>query len=440
MNWSSDNTVDYIWYSINNGSSWTAVGGVNATSGTYTINGLNSNTTYNIKTRIRRKDSQLTTDSANLPTTTYQYPYVSAIGTKDLTIGNSQTLTLYNPLSRNVTVYMKKDNTNGTQLYSGTTTGTSITFTPDTNTLYQSISNSQSGNCVYYCIYSNQNKQTLSGTYKITGNEKPTFSNFNYADTNSKTVALTGNNQILVKGYSNNSIMIEEQDRAIAKNSASMLSYKVVQGSGSDTKPYSESSEVLMSISNVDSPTMTVSATDSRSLSTSLQKTAIFKNYSDVVIKSVNATRGNNGIGESVTLAFNGSFWNDNFGAVTNAIESVTYQYKETSSNEWSNATALIPTITNSEFNGSISIQGDKGANGFSVEKSFNIRLTVNDELSTKTFDTILGSGTPAIAIYKDNIAIGQKYDTSLGGKLQVNGKIFQNGQEVLQYDIVDEW
>jgi len=71
MNWSSDSTIDYIWYSTNNGSSWTGVGSVNATSGSYTISGLAANTTYNIKTRVRRKDSQLTTDSSNLAVATY---------------------------------------------------------------------------------------------------------------------------------------------------------------------------------------------------------------------------------------------------------------------------------------------------------------------------------------------------------------------------------
>ena len=71
MNWSSDNTVDYLWYSTNNGSTWTGVDVADGKSGTYTIPNLSANTTYNIKTRIRRKDSQLTTDSSNLSVTTY---------------------------------------------------------------------------------------------------------------------------------------------------------------------------------------------------------------------------------------------------------------------------------------------------------------------------------------------------------------------------------
>ena len=40
MNWSSDSTIDYIWASINGGSSWFEISSVNSTAGTYTINGL----------------------------------------------------------------------------------------------------------------------------------------------------------------------------------------------------------------------------------------------------------------------------------------------------------------------------------------------------------------------------------------------------------------
>lgn len=74
MNWSSDSTIDYVWRSINGGSTWTAVGSVGATSGSYTISGLSQSTAYSIKTRVRRKDSQLTTDSGALSVTTNAYP------------------------------------------------------------------------------------------------------------------------------------------------------------------------------------------------------------------------------------------------------------------------------------------------------------------------------------------------------------------------------
>lgn len=71
INWNSDSVIDYIWYSSNNGSSWTGINVADGTSGNYTISNLAANTSYNIKTRVRRKDSQLTTDSSTLNVTTY---------------------------------------------------------------------------------------------------------------------------------------------------------------------------------------------------------------------------------------------------------------------------------------------------------------------------------------------------------------------------------
>ena len=86
MKWSSDSTIDYIWYSKDNGSTWTGKDVTDGTSGAYTITGLKANTTYNIKTRVRRKDSQLTTDSSALSVTTYKYPTQEVIEKSETSI------------------------------------------------------------------------------------------------------------------------------------------------------------------------------------------------------------------------------------------------------------------------------------------------------------------------------------------------------------------
>lgn len=84
----------------------------------------------------------------------------------------------------------------------------------------------------------------------------------------------------------------------------------------------------------------------------------------------------------------------------------------------------LTITQNNGEYSFNDEIKGDKGSDGFSVSKSYNIRITIKDELATKSTVVILGSGTPAIAISKDNkVAIGQKYDETQGGDLQIYGK-----------------
>lgn len=64
FNWQTADTVDYVWYSTNNGSNWTGVDVTDGTSGSFNVTGLSVGGTYNCKIRVRRKDSQLTTDSA----------------------------------------------------------------------------------------------------------------------------------------------------------------------------------------------------------------------------------------------------------------------------------------------------------------------------------------------------------------------------------------
>ena len=64
-------------------------------------------------------------------------------------------------------------------------------------------------------------------------------------------------------------------------------------------------------------------------------------------------------------------------------------------------------------------IKGDLEALGFTLNKSFNIKVTISDELSTFSLETILNTGTPNLAIAKSGVSIGSKYDESVGGKVQ---------------------
>ena len=85
MNWSTDNTANYIWYSIDDGNTWIAVGDVNATSGSYTITGLNPNTSYNIKTKARRSGTNRENASGRSAISTYQnYSSVSSVTAGDI--------------------------------------------------------------------------------------------------------------------------------------------------------------------------------------------------------------------------------------------------------------------------------------------------------------------------------------------------------------------
>ena len=310
----------------------------------------------------------------------------------------------------------------------GTVTGTSKSVTPTASNIYSLIPNDNSIK-LRYVLTTTANgtsyTNTKDCTFKVT-NSNPTFSDFTYQDTNATTIALTGNNQIIVNNYSNLKAIISTANKAVAKNSATMKRYKLTCGTKNISKDYSSSANVELSVNKVDSSSIIVYATDSRGNSTSKSKTATYKNYSDLAITKLIATRQQNGVGSTVLLEFEGTYWNNSFGAVTNAISKCIYQYKLASSNTWvTGTTQLSYSASNGKFSGSLLINGDLGTDGFNISNAYNIRLQMADKLVTKAVDITLPSGAPGLAIAKKGLAIKQKYDNDLGGALQVNGIIY---------------
>ena len=417
MNWSCDSTANYIWYSKDNGANWTAVGSVNATSGSYTISGLSANTSYNIKTRVRRSATNTTYDTTASSQTTYNYPYVSAVGTSALEIGKEQTLTLYNPLSRSVTVKMYKDSTSGTQLYSGTTSGTSIKFTPTASTLYASIPNNQSGNCVYSVIYGSSTKTTGTHTYKIKGTEVPTFSNFTYKDSNTTVAGVTGNNQVMVKGLSKVQVTIASANKMVAQNSATAKNYAMSMSSLSATVDYSTSDIVkeLGTINASGTQRLNVIAYDSRGLSKTVYKDITVYDYTKPVINAT-ITRLNNFEAET-TIKVSGTYTkltinNSN----KNSITSVKYRYRETGGT-WSSWVNLTTTVNNGTFTCSNVVLS------LDNTKSFEFQIQATDTLQQTTTSTV-------------NVSIGQ----AIFFVSSNNRACYINGQELIMYDVVDTW
>ena len=224
IRWTSDKVVDYIWYSTNNGSSWSGINVSDSTSGTYTISGLSADTTYQIKTRVRRKDSQLTTDSSALAVTTYAFPYATSM--PNFTIGSQLTIGLFNPLGRQVTVsIIGADNS---QVSSDTTTGTSIkgyTSNSVVNALYNSIPNAQSGTYKVRVVYGTNISTKTGGTYRVNANVcSPSIASADYEDTNHNTIALTGDDKDIVQ---NKSTLSYSASGLTAKNGASVASCSV---------------------------------------------------------------------------------------------------------------------------------------------------------------------------------------------------------------------
>ena len=66
--YTTSDACDWAWYSKDNGSTWNTLPNSNI------ITGLSPNTSYNFKLRVRRTDSQMTTDSGTVAQSTYAIP------------------------------------------------------------------------------------------------------------------------------------------------------------------------------------------------------------------------------------------------------------------------------------------------------------------------------------------------------------------------------
>lgn len=342
--WTADATCDYAWYSKDNGATFTALPSDNI------ITGLSPNTKYNFKLRIRRKDSQLTTTSGTYSQTTYDYPYCNA--SSSFIIGDHTGLNFYNPLSRTIKVEVICDD--GTVYGVDTITGTYIGgFNNEgwQNNWYKTIPNKTSGKYQVKVTYGSSVKTRNNGnTYSIRGTETPTFSNFTYKDINADVVNITGNDQVLVKGFSNLSVTIPSSDKMVAIKGANPKNYVASIDYLSKTVDYS-SGDVTTTLGVVNSGgniRLHVRAYDSRNLSALAYKDITIYDYEKPVI-NVDVSRLNN-FEDQTTLKVSGTYSRLTIDeSDKNTITDLQYRYKEVGG-EWNNWTKLNTTITSGKF------------------------------------------------------------------------------------------
>ena len=436
VKWTCNPRRDWTQYSLNGGG-WTDAGDSVASdgkSGTFNIGGLAPNTSYNVRVRLRRADSGLWSESGTITITTKNKATITSPNDNfSVNSGNALTVTCNNPSGNQIAYFL--DCPSGTRrLTSGRTTNTSFTWTAAqilSMLQYFTTSNSSSikvgvityGNAEYY--------SEKVGTLNVV-NSNPTFSNFTYEDTNATTIQLTGENQTIVKGYSDVKAIVSNANKAVAQNYASMSKYKLVIGSKQLDINYSADSSVNGTINKVDSNIFNMYAIDSRGNSTVKQISPNnYLDYSDIIIKQASVIR-TGGVSSEVTLAFSGAYWGRDFGAMNNAITSCYYEYKKTTSDTWIKGGDLTPTLNGNDFSFSGIIKGDSGATGFSITNSFDIRVVIKDRLSTYIFPMTLGTGIPSIAITKNGVAINGMYDNTIKGALQIwNGDVYVNGKKL---------
>lgn len=234
-------------------------------------------------------------------------------------------------------------------------------------------------------------------------NSNPTF-DVSYEDSNSKTVAITGDNQYIIR---NNSTLKISVSNAQALNSAALKSITAVVNGNAYTGTLSGSTGTInVGVVNVSHDTeVTVKLTDSRGNDSIREITVLVYDWTlpSAIIK---LNRKSNYYSESILNV------NANYASIGGKNE-VTIKYR-------------TKKVVNSTFSTYTTIQNNADAN-FTADNEYewNVEVNVADKLGNTTYNLILPKGIPVVYvdIKKNSFGVNcfPKHDKSL----EVNGMCF---------------
>lgn len=263
---------------------------------------------------------------------------------------------------------------------------------------------------VYFVVKTKIGETDYTSTSKKTMtviNANPIFTNASYESLNHLDLA---DSSTVIKGYSNIQITMGE---ATPLKQAEITSYKVIVGA-----KVSESTELIHTLESVDDSIIRCFAIDSRgNVTEKIVNISNFINYSPVTLDVYEASRIGN-ISSDVLLELGGLAWNGNFGLVDNAL-SIQYFYKVRGTEVYAQGSTEILIDIASNYSDEMQVAGDLGADGFNVDKNFDIKVIISDKLSSVERFMILRKGRPNIAVHEEGVAFGNFYDEVIGGFLQ---------------------
>ena len=455
VHWATDVPCDWVQYSLNGGG-WTDTASTN-----YTVGGLAPSTTYTIKSRTRRTDSQLWNESGTLTFTTRSISVVQSWTQLTLPAPGTDGTTIRYKISNdsgNATyVYLERNNAGDN--YGCNSGPTSVTSGDKTLTLsstalnqiyneHASVTASYNGDVNKRATSGMQLTARTSGltnyynSYGVTfimtkANCGPTaIKDFTCQEQQTDVAALTGcstsktytngNGLIVLKGYSNVKISVAANPLSVRAGASN----RAISINGGEW--LTSTSATSKTLAGVTTNNFSITAKDSREFSLSKSSTGVtLKTYTPVNISSMRIDRGD-GVSTTAYLTLAGTYNALNFGAVTNSVTSVKLQIK-TKNTPWTATkitgatTGVIDatkvneyTITNllTASNGNIACSAKElkvsGTSGNSLQfvlgTEYDARIIITDQLTAKssfssqvvTKDTSITSGKVLFSAVKN--------------------------------------
>lgn len=423
-----------VYYKKSSASSWSTktLTSTEISNKSFSLSSLSANTTYNVYIKPTRSDSGLASSSATINPTTYNYPYVKSVSKNPLTIGEKQTLTVYNPLGRTIDIYMRQNNTSGTILLpnnakvtdSTGTKGENLTkeISPNSAIMYGSIPNSQSGTAVYYCVYSSQTVKTVTGTYQITGSEVPVISNsmFTFSEGNSTVKSVAG---AFVQSLSTINALVNSFPTVNATGKAGSISSCKVTIGGGNEKAVTAANQVI-SWANLNlsgQVNVYVTATDSRGLTSTKSWWIDIYPYSYPSISGIAARVNNYGTTVDITANYKSSTVTVG-STVKNGIK---VQYSGASKSGYLvGSSSAYGTAGNSSAKTQLT--------GIDNNTAYTFTFTITDKFGqTATATANLSIGLPLMFVDSSVKGVGVNKFPSIAG-VDVNGPIQTNTNVVV--------
>ena len=235
-------------------------------------------------------------------------------------------------------------------------------------------------------------------------------------DSNSTTIALTGSSTKIIKGYSTAKVSLSSLRAAYStKDTNSTITVRKIDGvtvTGTSRE-----------IKNAVSSTFTIVIENSRGFSTSLTVGSA-SNLIDyfapqIIIDPKRVSQTSN----TVKLTYSGTFFNQSFGKVANAISSMKWYYKKSGATSWTTGGTITPTISgNTIKETTLTLNGS-----FSYQESFRFKVECIDKLATSIKEADVPIGTPIFSHGKNWF----QHHTPI---------YLQSNHEVLDYEVIEEW
>lgn len=395
MTWSSDLTIDTIRYSTDGGSTWTSKNVTDGKSGSYTVSGLQANTSYSMKTELHSKESGLSGQSSALSVKTYAWPY--PLGTDQYVYRDGKLdIDFKNPLERNVSYVIKVGDT---ILDQGETDGLGVTLWDIAEDMLPLIPNSNTGTYTVEVTYAGHTA-TATGTFYATGAD-PAITSVVYQDSNTQAQAIIQDNQKILQNVS---------DPAITATGSGLFGATLASGTIEvlgNTRPMvklsgTQVAGVSGTINSATDVTAKVTVIDSRGNSSSQTITITMVEYT-LPSAIISLARRNNYYSDTdITVDANIMDFRGN-------TPTITAQWKEEGAASWEDSATLQDNV-----------QATLNLNN---EKAWTVQVTVTDSFGGSTsYNLYVGIGLPILYIDRMLRAVGINCFPDAGVPFAVEG------------------